>query len=239
MNVLFLDIGNSTTILYHPLQKKILQTIETPRLFSHPLELNIKKTTKVIVSSVVETIKSKLEKEFPNFYFLNDKDIPFQKISIERPEDIGIDRLLTAWAAWVRYKKNILVIDAGTAITACFITQEGCYEGGLIFPGLGTCSKALNDYTDKIPYIKVDYQSNIIGKSTKEAVQIGLFQGFKHLINGAVLQFKEQFPTLSVVGTGQSLKIFKKELLIDHFHPYLIFEGMASIQDDIRPKLKG
>lgn len=237
MKKLYLDVGNSSTILYHPDQKVIMQTLQTQELCKNPRILKVDNVDIVMVSNVVETLEKKLQKIFPQLYFIRYQDIPFQSIALPSPEDIGIDRLLTSYAAWEYYQQAILVIDAGTALTACFVSQSGSYEGGMIFPGLGTCSKSLCEYTDKIPFIKVKYQNEIVGKSTKEAVEMGLFHGFYHLIDGYITQFKEKFKDLKVIATGESLAIFDNKLRIDAFHDHLIFEGIEAVQERILNKI--
>lgn len=66
-----------------------------------------------------------------------------------------MDRLAAVVGANYLYPgKNLLVIDAGTALTYEFIDAEGRYWGGNISPGIYTRFKALNACCDKLPLIE-------------------------------------------------------------------------------------
>ena len=68
------------------------------------------------------------------------------------PETLGKDRLAAIVGAYSLFPgKDILVLDAGTALTIDFIDKEGNYRGGNISPGLNMRFQALHDYT-KSPF---------------------------------------------------------------------------------------
>lgn len=53
----------------------------------------------------------------------------------ELHEQLGVDRWLALVAGYRLVSKACVVIDAGTAITSDFVSQEGVHLGGLISPG--------------------------------------------------------------------------------------------------------
>ncbi|MDZ4224830.1 MAG: type III pantothenate kinase, partial [bacterium] len=57
------------------------------------------------------------------------------KCRVDRPEEVGADRLCNAVAAWEKYKQATIVVDFGTATTFDIITEKGEYGGGPIAPG--------------------------------------------------------------------------------------------------------
>ena len=131
-------------------------------------------------------------------------------------------------AAYQAYGES-LIIDSGTAITCCYIDANGVYQGGAILPGLKIASQSLNNHTSKVPLIYVDHIDTLTGKSTKEAVQVGLYHGYRHLINGLIADYKQQFPNATVVGTGSGLDVYQDYLDIDHYDSELIFKGLSFV----------
>lgn len=118
---------------------------------------------KIIVSSVVP--------QYDHFFdsypvtFVSVDNIPFLKVNLKCPQEVGADRLVTALGAYQTYGGPCLVVDSGTAVTFCYVDEEGVYQGGSIFPGMLISSRALNDYTAKIPLIYVTKQSALYGKT--------------------------------------------------------------------------
>lgn len=203
--------------------------IETHALMQDPECLLEDRREKIGVASVVPAINNKLAQHYHDLTFISYKDVPFTKIDLPNPSEIGIDRLLSAYAAWKQVQSTVLIVDAGTAITCCVVNHVGVYLGGVIFPGLGISSKALNDYTAKIPYIHVKKQKSLVGKTTTEAVESGLYNGYKAALNGLISQYREQFKNIVVYGTGNSLSVFNNQLEIDRFDETLLFKGLELV----------
>ncbi len=108
-------------------------------------------------------------------------DLPLE-IDIERPDMVGIDRLLAAVAAdrLRRAGHAAVVIDMGSAITVDLISPEGVFKGGAILPGIGLSARALHEFTDFLPLVDLstlDEPPSPIATSTIEAMQSGLFWG--------------------------------------------------------------
>ena len=112
---------------------------------------------KCILSTVVEannnTLLNSLNLVFPEYKTLNlETQLPFT-IEYNTPETLGKDRIaVVAGASFLYPAKNILVIDAGTAITYEYISKDGIYIGGNISPGMKIRYKALNHFTSNFRY---------------------------------------------------------------------------------------
>ena len=65
-------------------------------------------------------------------------------VAVERPEAVGVDRLLAAGAAFRRVGGSVIVVDAGTALTVDLVSAAGCFAGGTISPGLKAMANALS-----------------------------------------------------------------------------------------------
>src|SRR5699024_5537848 len=105
-------------------------------------------------------IHSHLKKNYPN------------------PREIGADRIVNAVAAIHEYGAPLVIIDFGTATTYCYINQQEEYSGGLISPGISISMDALYKYASKLPKIEIEKPEHIIGKSTIQAMQSGVFHAF-------------------------------------------------------------
>lgn len=229
---LLIDIGNSTTGLAVYDGKGITQVdyLKTESLINAFPKEKIESYKRVYISSVVPELDHQLSR-FSNTTLITVQNIPFLKTDVPLPNQIGADRLVNALAAFQHTKKETLIIDSGTALTFCFVNEKGIYEGGAIFPGMGIASKALHLYTAKIPHIFVSQQDHFIGKTTKDAVQCGLYYGYQHIINGFIDRYKKQYPNVVVVGTGNGLDVIKDELMLDIYDSSLIFKGLALCAD--------
>jgi type III pantothenate kinase len=190
---------------------------------------------RAVVSSVVPSFNAILVAliDCP-VLFVDAHCIPELTLNLSSPEQVGADRLVCSLAAWRQLRKPCLIVDSGTAITFCVVGAKGTYLGGSIFPGMGIASKALNDYTAKIPIIRVAPQSGVIGGDTKTAVEMGLYHGYISMINGMIMRYKQEMgPELLVLGTGAGLEVLSDSLTIDLLEPNLIFKGLAYCADVI------
>lgn len=221
----FIDIGNTTTKYTQFKDNALVHNshIATQSLTKDVVD-RLFMDAYCVICSVVPEKDSLFQQD--HMMFINHQNIPFIALNVPHPEQVGSDRLVTALAASLSQQGPCLVIDSGTALTFCYIDEYHTYQGGAIFPGLTTSSKALNDYTAKIPLIYVEPQSRLYGNTTKEAVEVGLFQGFKALLNGMIQQYRQLYPGITVVGTGTGLQVFQDSIDLDIYEPELIFQGL-------------
>lgn len=168
-------------------------------------------------------------KRFKNVHFITHETIPVLNVAVDTPEQVGADRLVNALAAFLPDKTPVLVVDSGTATTFCLVDADGNYLGGAIYPGMKIASKALKDYTAKIPLVLVSPQDSLVGKTTRDAVQVGLYHGSIHMINGMIAAYKKQYSGLKIVGTGKGLSVLAQELDLDVYDPQLILKGLMRI----------
>ena len=87
---------------------------------------------------------------------------------------LGVDRWLASLAAWSKYKKNLIVVDAGTAITVDFVTYRGTHLGGLIVPGPNILARALAGGTANLPVALRSKKKFVVATDTEGAIVSGL-----------------------------------------------------------------
>ncbi|MFB6319068.1 type III pantothenate kinase [Saccharicrinis sp. FJH54] len=174
---------------------------------------------------------SELSGKFSQFIFLDHTVKTPLTILYDTPETLGKDRLAGAAGAYRLYKgKNLLVIDAGTAVTFDYVDNAGNYLGGTISPGLNMRLKALNTFTSKLPLVEPVFSENILGKNTHEAIQQGVFNGLTHEINGVCSGFLDNNPHGKVILTGGDAVFFEKYVKSTIFvHSNLVLIGLNTI----------
>jgi type III pantothenate kinase len=124
-----------------------------------------------------------LKKERPGdaITLLASGDLPLE-VRLERPDMVGIDRLVDAVAV-NRLRdagRPAVIVDVGSAITVDLVSSDGAFLGGAILPGLQMSARALHEFTDLLPLIKTSELSvppPPRGDSTVSAMQSGLFWG--------------------------------------------------------------
>lgn len=136
------------------------------------------------------------------------------KNSYRTPDTLGYDRIAAAVGAYTIYPgNNVLVIDAGTAVTYDMVTSEDEFVGGNISPGLEIRFKSLNKYTNRLPHLeRPDEKPPLVGSSTREAIQSGIVNGLLFEIDGFIGAISQNFPELQVVLTGGDAKYFEGKL---------------------------
>lgn len=147
------------------------------------------------------------------------------------PETLGKDRLAGVVAASELFpSKDVLVVDAGTAITFDLITSEKIYTGGSIAPGLTLRFKALNYFTGRLPLLDATEYNALIGKDTKTSILSGVMTGTRLELEGFINEYKRFYPELQVVITGGDAKYFDKTLKFNIFAaPNLVLIGLKLI----------
>ena len=149
---------------------------------------------------------------FPVHFLSADTPIPI-KIGYGTPRTLGADRLAAAVAAKEMYPgKNLLIIDAGTAITYDFLSQDGIFTGGNITPGKQMRFESLHNQTARLPLVDENGDCPLTGYDTPSAIRGGVMRGIAYEMNGYIRDYKKIYPDLSVLLTGGDAPLFEQEL---------------------------
>jgi type III pantothenate kinase len=124
-------------------------------------------------------------------------------ILYEPASDLGADRIVDAVAAIEKYGAPCIVVDFGTATTFNVVNGAGEFVGGAISPGLNTCSEALFSRAAKLPRVEFVRPAKIIGSSTVEAMQSGLYHGYAGLVDALIMRMIDELGEAPrVIATG-------------------------------------
>lgn len=103
-------------------------------------------------------------------------------VRVERPAEVGADRLVNALAATRLYGAPAIVVDFGTATNFDVVAADGAYVGGALAPGLELGLEALAARTAKLPRIELSRPARAIGRDTVSAMQSGAVIGYVGLV---------------------------------------------------------
>ena len=162
-------------------------------------------------------------------------------MKINYSETLGEDRLVCGFGVYkslTSQRDRVLIIDAGTFLTADLITQKG-FEGGFIFPGVKTY---LGSYQKGTLLPTLDFPSELLNidlaHNTSDAI-LGAAEIYLESIIERVI--KKASPS-RIILTGGSLSIVQKILLKLNLgypielSPHLIHLSLQLIhQEHLRP----
>jgi type III pantothenate kinase len=154
---------------------------------------------------------------------------------LPRPQEIGADRLVNAVAANHLYGPPLVIIDFGTATTFDVVDGDG-YRGGVIAPGINLSLQALHMAAAKLPRVNVDRPQKVIGTTTIEAMQSGVYWGYISLIEGLITRIRTEYASISkqgtmkVIATGGLSPLFQGGTnVIEHVDMDLTLTGLRLI----------
>lgn len=237
---LIIDIGNNSTkyflfkgenILLH--SRRSNTSFEFVREYA--TQYNVQS---IIVSSVIkltEEQEKQIQDSCNRVIRLNcDTPLPI-KIDYHTPHTLGSDRLAAAIGAMIQAPgRDILVIDAGSAITIDFLDKSGTFRGGNISPGIKMRLTALHHLTDKLPLVEKEGETPLLGHDTTSAIRSGVIRGICHEIQGYITQMQQLYPGLLVFLTGGDEKILTDNIKSCIFaDKFLVAKGLNKILENL------
>lgn len=249
--LLTIDIGNTTTkfgVFENDdlIKSHIIPTIRSKssdEIFeSIGNELNYN-FNGVIISTVVPELNQAFTKLSENHFntnviFVNhDFDFGF-KINYNPPTNVGIDRLVAAFAAIEKYGKPCIVCDFGTATTIDVVNSQNEYLGGIITAGMNLLADSLHQRTSKLPKIELRKPEKVIGNSTVSAIQSGVYFGYIGLVDGLIKRMIDELgENPKVVATGGLAQLIGETSgMIDIIDNNLMLNGLRVIYQKISTK---
>lgn len=169
-----------------------------------------------IICSVVPRVTKALEKDLRKIcnhrvYILGSNiNVPIKNL-YHKPQQVGQDRLVNAYAGVVFYASPLIVVDFGTAITFDLVSKNKEYLGGMIFPGLQISLDALAQRTALLPKIKLGKPEELIGRDTKNSMLSGVVYGAAALVDALTERLKEKIgKNAKVIGTGGNIALIRE-----------------------------
>jgi len=208
--------------------------------------LQRQKAQQILISSVHEAALQKVvhlldEWRLPH-ETLNYSEVKLE-LDVEEPEDLGHDRIANCFGALHRFPQyNCIIVDLGTAITFDSVTSAGRYLGGAILPGMHIQAKALSQYTDRLPEVRINKPEEVTAKTTETHIQSGLYYGLLGAVERITFEMRRSYPSPSdvkVLATGGSFTGALGEVLaqdigdiVDLIDPALTLIGIHEIMKE-------
>ena len=194
MNLTCIDIGNTNIVIgiYNNNELIDVRRLETNQT-NFDLELDLKNSNYIAISSVVPSI----EKDLVNH--LNSKDLFLVshlksniKLNVDRPQDVGNDRICNIKTALAENLYPSIIVDFGSATTYDVINDKGHFIGGVIAPGIDISAQHLFKKAEQLNEVPLTLLQNVIGKNTITNLQSGIMYGGIDAINGMLYRIKEE-----------------------------------------------
>ena len=215
---LVIDQGNSTTKVGVFSDETLFYSTVFEKFGKSEMLLLLKefKISSAILSSVIDVeyeLVDYLDEVFEKFILLDEKTpLPIENL-YKTPETLGKDRIAACVGAnYLKQDTNLLVIDAGTAVTYDVVNAKNQYVGGNISPGLEMRNRALYTFTQKLPLIEMKDSVPMLGATTDEALLAGIVNGLIYEMEGYISSVSSVYPNLSIFLTGGDAFYFERKL---------------------------
>lgn len=257
--IFVLDVGNTNTVLgiFDQEELKFQWRIKTDRektedefamliksLFEHE-GLTFADVNGIIISSVVPPIMYAFDRMAEKYFdqkplIVSDQAIElFLKMKYPNPAELGADRIVNAVGAIEAYGAPLIIIDFGTATTYCYVNEKEEYVGGAIAPGINISLEALYSKAAKLPKVEIKHPNEIVGLSTVEAMQSGIYFGYVGQVDEVVRRFKKvSSENTKVVATGGLATLIAGESsMVDIVDPVLTLKGLYVIYKKLKHQI--
>ncbi len=185
----------------------------------------------VAAVSVHPRALARLRERYPGLRAIGE-EIPLPlAVSYDPPEDCGADRIVGVFGAlWLEADAEaVLLLDAGTCLTATVAARDRGVLGGAIFPGSGLMARSLSEHTAKLPRIDPIPPVAAVGSSTEQSIRSGIHHA---LVGGArelirVLKAECDVPLRVVVAGTGAASLAEHVAEIDAVHAHATLVGVA------------
>lgn len=193
----------------------------------------------VVLAAVVPVVEGALFEAFERYAHTRPRRVtashfPYLENRADRPAEVGVDRLINAFAGVRLHGAPLIIVDLGTATTWDVVSPDGAYLGGAIAPGLELASRALYTQTARLPRVRIEKPPAALGRDTVRAMESGLYYGLVGAITEVSQRIRRELgQSCPVIATGGHAALLAEECtVIDRVEPHLTLHGLRLIAEE-------
>lgn len=213
---LFIDLGNSA-IKWRFNDKYYSSSLKEFDINTLP------KASQIWVSSVADNA---LLHGLPNVIFIKSQ-LSFAGFTsaYKSPKTLGVDRFLAMFGGVSEYpNQNLLIIDAGSALTFDLVQANGKHQGGLIAPGLGKLRTSFEKFSSNSLHITLTK----LASNTQNAWEFGTAEMLMNMVDTQIERHQNNFADLKVILIGGDAKMIALRLnRLVEIRPNLVLDSLA------------
>jgi len=164
-------------------------------------------------------------------------------VRVDRPGEVGADRLVNALAVARLYGAPAIVVDFGTATTFDAVGPDGAYLGGAIAPGLRLGVEALASKTALLPKVDLRLPDRAIARDTVNAIRAGAVLGHQAMTAGLLAAIRRELAETAAVEPSDVRVVLTGGLSsepwaraiegVDAVDPDLTLKGLAILHSEV------
>lgn len=200
----------------------------------------------VVVASVVPAVSAALEaittrRERP-LLLAGAGTVPLA-VRVDRPGEVGADRLVNALAASRLHGTPAIVVDLGTATTLDCVAHDGAFVGGAIAPGVELGLVSLATGTARLPKVDLRAPDRAIGRDTAAAIQSGTVLGHVAMVQGLLGRARRELADAGDLATSEVHVVLTGGLSqapfasaidgVEAIDPHLTLKGLAILHAEV------
>jgi type III pantothenate kinase len=242
---LLIDIGNTNTSIgfWNNSKLSLVTSMINKDLFDILKKYSKKDLNEILIISVINNkenkiIKDKLKKTFKcKITQIKSSAKLFGVINgYKKSVQLGDDRWVTIVASYLNYKKPLVIVDCGTALSIDCINDNGRHLGGYILSGFDGYSQSFYN-AEKLKKIKLkENKTNIkllYAKTTREA----LLAGYALMVTSAIektyskVKFNSSKKPLLIMSGSYAKQILSNLNIKSMYDPNLVLKCLGFISD--------
>jgi type III pantothenate kinase len=242
---LLIDIGNSNAKLgiwkYGKLSN--VHVVETQSILKIFTKYKNQPINEIFLTSVISVKNNKkilnhIKRKFNSkiYNMTSSEELLGVKNKYKQPSKLGNDRWCAIVGLYKLYKKPILIVNCGTAISIDVVSIEGIYLGGYILGGFDGYKMSFLK-AHNLKKIKLNNTASIKkfkpSKSTKEAI----IEGYALMITSAIEKSYKDFSEsqtkkpLLIIGGGYGKIISKRLSIKNKYESNMVLKSLGLISD--------
>ena len=190
----------------------------------------------VIDENIINSILNQLPSDIKNLIkFIKTEDCQkFLSVAYKKNSHrLGVDRALNLIAASKKCDRDLIVIDAGTAITIDYLDSNKKHLGGIILPSKEIIDRIFLEMLS-FNFLEEEVQETIFSQNTRSCIENGSRISAYNSINYIIDKMSSKSKTSPVIfitgGNAQNIIENCNHSLI-HVES-LLFEGLACVESD-------